>query len=192
MRVAREAFWTRSCMAVSVDTLCREAGVNKGSFYHFFESKQAIILEVLDSDWREIREQVIEPAFDPGLPPFERIRQLFIRQHALQAAKFETTGLVPGCPFLNLGSELGTLDPALRERVADIVRRQLAYLESTLREAAESGEFAGNPKATAHGLLASLAGLILHAKIANRPSVILEGIDSAMACLRNPTTALLG
>ena len=39
--------YARGCTAVGVDEICRQAGVHKGSFYHFFPSKQALILAVL-------------------------------------------------------------------------------------------------------------------------------------------------
>ena len=39
--------------AVSVAHLCQAAGVNKGSFYHFFSSKRELLLEVIGNAWDE-------------------------------------------------------------------------------------------------------------------------------------------
>ena len=44
------------CTAVGVDEICRPAGVHKGSFYHFFPSKQALVLAVLDMYGQHIRD----------------------------------------------------------------------------------------------------------------------------------------
>ena len=41
----------RSYRAVSVDDLCAHAGVNKGSFYHFFPAKRDLALAAIDLQW---------------------------------------------------------------------------------------------------------------------------------------------
>ena len=44
--------WSDGYAGVSVDRICKEAGVKKGSFYHFFPSKEDLVLEALDALWR--------------------------------------------------------------------------------------------------------------------------------------------
>ncbi len=183
MQVAQHWFWTRSCQAVSVDMLCREAGVNKGSFYHFFESKQAILLATLDGLWTQLREELIEPAFDPSQPPVQRIRSLFERSFKMQKRAFDAYGAVPGCPFLNMGAEMSTQDEEVRQRVEAITRRYTLYIESALREAAIASDLQVAAPALAQSIYSSLSGLMLQAKIANRPEVILEGIDTALSVI---------
>jgi AcrR family transcriptional regulator len=46
---AREVIYANSYEAVTVDELCAAAGVNKSSFYHFFSSKQELVLATLDT-----------------------------------------------------------------------------------------------------------------------------------------------
>ena len=51
--------WTQyGYKKTSVDELCREAGISKGAFYLFFESKEALFCEVLCS----IQGQICETA----------------------------------------------------------------------------------------------------------------------------------
>ena len=50
---ADNLFRDRGFEAVSVAHLCQDAGVNKGSFYHFFPSKRDLLLEVIDNAWDE-------------------------------------------------------------------------------------------------------------------------------------------
>ena len=52
----REAIYAHSYEAVSVDELCAAAGVTKSSFYHFFSSKQDLILVALESQWQWFKE----------------------------------------------------------------------------------------------------------------------------------------
>lgn len=183
LQVAQHWFWTRSCHAVSVDMLCREAGVNKGSFYHFFESKQAILLATLDALWTQLREDLIEPAFDPSQPPLQRIRSLFERSFRMQKRAFDDNGAVPGCPFLNMGAEMSTQDQEIRQRVEAITRRYTLYIESALREAAIAANISISAPELAQAIYNSLSGLLMQAKIANRPEVILEGLDTALSVI---------
>lgn len=49
LKVGKES-WTRyGCKKTSVDELCRQAGISKGAFYLFFESKEALFCEILCS-----------------------------------------------------------------------------------------------------------------------------------------------
>ena len=50
---ADRLFRDQGFAAVGVAQLCAAAGVNKGSFYHFFPSKQALLLEVVAAAWDE-------------------------------------------------------------------------------------------------------------------------------------------
>src|SRR5579871_5978493 len=91
----------RSYGAVSVDDLCKHAGVHKGSFYHFFPSKRDLMLAALEVQWQQAREQVLEPAFAPDVAPLQRIVRFFslIASHFGDAAG---TACILGCPFGNL------------------------------------------------------------------------------------------
>ena len=48
---AEKLFYARSYEDVGVQEICREAGVKKGSFYHFFPSKRDLTLAILDDSW---------------------------------------------------------------------------------------------------------------------------------------------
>jgi TetR/AcrR family transcriptional repressor of nem operon len=108
----------RSYTAVSVDDLCRHAGVRKGSFYHFFPSKRDLALAAMDAWWNGTRTEVLEPAFQPDVPPLQRIERAFRRAVAQQSRIQERTGRFQGCPFGNLAQELSTQDEVVREKLS--------------------------------------------------------------------------
>ena len=58
-------FHTRSYDAVGVALVCDQAGVSKGSFFHFFGSKRDLALAVMD----QFREQINGPSLQK---PFHR------------------------------------------------------------------------------------------------------------------------
>ena len=52
IEAAGELWHTRSYADVGVSEICDHAGVQKGSFYHFFSSKRDLALAVIDERWR--------------------------------------------------------------------------------------------------------------------------------------------
>jgi AcrR family transcriptional regulator len=78
------------------------AQVNSGSFYHFFESKEALLREVLEGYLHALRPMVIDPAFAPTDKPVERIFAILegYRGRILQ------TACQYGCPLGRLALEI--------------------------------------------------------------------------------------
>ena len=70
---ARFLFWQHGYAATSMADLLARANVNSGSFYHFFESKEALLRTVLDGYLRLLRPMVVDPAFARTEEPVERI-----------------------------------------------------------------------------------------------------------------------
>lgn len=60
---------------MGVDEVCREAGVKKGSFSHFFPSKRALMLAALQYQQRRLGPKMLQ-AFDPPCPPRARFEIL--------------------------------------------------------------------------------------------------------------------
>jgi len=59
LEAAERLFATRGYLAVSVDEMCRAAGVSKGAFYHHFPSKQAVFLALLEA-WLQRLQKALE------------------------------------------------------------------------------------------------------------------------------------
>ena len=73
LQVGFDLIWDSSYGSVSVDDICQRAGINKGSFYHFFPSKADLVVEAYEEAWRETRPEM-DRIFSPQVPPLERIR----------------------------------------------------------------------------------------------------------------------
>jgi TetR/AcrR family transcriptional regulator, transcriptional repressor for nem operon len=163
----------RSYRAVSVDDLCAHAGVNKGSFYHFFPAKRDLALAAIDRQGEQARRRLFDPAFAPDVPPLERIARLFAQEAALQKAGQIAVGCVLGCPFGNLAVEMGTQDAAIRAKVDEVLAGFCAYVEDALREAQATGSIrATDVAATARATIAYFEGVMLLAKAHNDAALI--------------------
>ena len=167
--------WRSSFGAVSVEDICNEAGVKKGSFYHFFPGKNELVAAGFRKLWADLRPD-LDRIFSPGVAPIERLRGFFERVMTSQKRLQQETGFVLGCPFSSLGTELvsdGANDGGLRESVQELVRGKVCYLESALRDAMADGSI---PQAKASSLAKTLylyvEGALAQARIQNDLSLL--------------------
>jgi len=174
MEAARTLIWENSYGSTSVDAICLKAGVRKGSFYHFFESKSTLATEAIEADWQAKRAKLDE-MFSPQSPPLERLRNYLNYVFDRQAAAHAQCGCVLGCPLLSLGCEVSTQDPAIRTKVQEILGRQLRYFETAIRDAHGEGSIvAPNARIKARSMYALLQGALTQARILDDLEVIRE------------------
>jgi TetR/AcrR family transcriptional regulator, transcriptional repressor for nem operon len=165
----------RSYANVGVQELCDQAGVKKGSFYHFFPSKRDLTLAAVDQECETLRREIWSKAFAKEVAPLKRIERYLEMSYRSQRDYWEATGSVRGCPFGNLAVELGTQDEMIRDRIDRAFKQSIAVLEETLNDAFKAGEIPNiNVRRTAQAILAYLEGMILVAKTRNDPEVIRE------------------
>lgn len=137
---AAEELWRGSYGSVGVGDLCQAAGVKRGSFYHFFPSKDDLVLAALEHMWALTSERLDSAFGDQSRPPLERLTRFFGDIADMYEEGQGHAGQVPGCPFGNLSVELGTTNPRIRERVAAIFARAEARFATLLATAREHGE----------------------------------------------------
>jgi len=171
---ARELIFARSYADVGVADICEHAGVKKGSFYHFYPSKQALTLAVLDAQFIDIKEKLIDEAFAEDLPPLARLERFAELAYRFQKQVSKETGQVLGCPFGNLANELSTQDELIRERLQQTFGKLQMLFGGVLQSAQQRGELAAqvDAAATAQAMLAYFEGVLLLAKNQNNPELI--------------------
>jgi TetR/AcrR family transcriptional repressor of nem operon len=186
---ARTVIFAHSYASVSVDDLCAAAGVAKSSFYHFFSSKQALVLAAIEEQWAWFDETVLAPAFAEHRPPLEQLWRFFDLTLERQQAQKQATGSMRGCPAGNLTLELSTEDDLIRCRVEQFFQRWLRYFEDMLRAAQQQGAVPAtlDVVVTAQALLAYFEGVMLLAKGRNDPTVLLTLRSGALALMQCQT-----
>src|SRR5689334_3024524 len=105
LTAAQSLIELRGYSALGVAEICKAADVPKGSFYHFFESKEALALTVLDEHWKVQRSEWARVLQDEA-DPLTRLRRLFEQTEAGLRAGRQSCGTVSGCMFGNLTLEL--------------------------------------------------------------------------------------
>src|SRR5258708_9642114 len=171
---AREVIYANSYEGVSVDELSAAAGVHKSSFYHFFSSKQDLVLAGLESQWQRMQEMLLKPSFSNQLPPQDQLLRFFDLVWEGQQTQKQTGGHMRGCPAGNLTLEMSTQDELIRTRVEQIFQEWLKYFERMLDEAKEQGVVPAtlDTAVTGQALLAYFEGVLLLAKSRNDPALI--------------------
>jgi TetR/AcrR family transcriptional regulator, transcriptional repressor for nem operon len=168
LEAALDLIWERSYGVVTIDAICEKAGVKKGSFYYFFESKSALAVEALETDWAQNGKQKWDGWFSASVPPLDRIRSFFQNVYERQCAIKKEHGQVLGCPCFSVGSETSTQDEPIRLKVQEILQRQVRYFESAIRDAqAEGSLLPGDASAKAKCLFALFEGSLGQARIQN-------------------------
>jgi TetR/AcrR family transcriptional repressor of nem operon len=112
------------------------AGVPKGSFYNYFESKESFAIDALetvaDDDYR-IGRQLLSAG---GTSPLGQL-QYFFEQNAL---RLSTDEFRIGCFFGNLGQEMSDSNEVIREKVKLVLKRNTQHIRELLDEAKDAGE----------------------------------------------------
>lgn len=120
---ARFLFWERGYAGTSMAELLAHAEVNSGSFYHFFDSKEALLRAVLEQYIELLRPMVVDPAFNSAGKPLERIFAILAgyRQRIL------STNCTFGCPLGRLALEI---DPENAPAHALIAKNFQGWIEA--------------------------------------------------------------
>lgn len=162
----------RGYTAVGVSELCEAAGVKKGSFYYFFPSKVDLALAVIDRVSTTSKLAMDQLTSGDGLP-LERLSAYAESVHETHVEVYESCGQVLGCPIGNLGLEMSTQEPALRERLRQVFDHNVESLESVLDEAVDREDLpALDTHQAACSILALVEGSVMLAKMKNDPEVL--------------------
>ena len=166
-------FHTHSYADIGVAKVCSEAGVSKGSFFHFFPTKRDLALAVIDHFRERFASALIGEAFAPSVAPLERLDRFVEGLYAYQKAQKEEYGHMPGCPFGNLVMEQATQDEILRKKADGVLRSVCNHLRAAVSDAVQAGDLPSlDEAATAQAMLGYLEGIQLLAKSRNDPELI--------------------
>ena len=174
MDAVLELIWTGSYGTTTIDHICEKAGVKKGSFYHFFDSKSVLAVAALETSWQSARPD-LDAMFSATVPPLVRLQRYCDFAFEFQSRMAAKFGHVLGCPLFAVGCEVCTQENEVQKKVQSILDYKRRYVEAAIREAAANGEIgATDPVATARRVMAFYEGLLTQARIQNDVNVLQE------------------
>ncbi|MBA4147377.1 MAG: TetR/AcrR family transcriptional regulator [Verrucomicrobia bacterium] len=183
LQAVLELIWQGSFGSTTIDHICEKAGVKKGSFYYFFESKSDLAIAALDVNW-QCRKAELDTVFSPTVPPLERIRNFCEMGYKKQLEMKKECGCVLGCPLFSLGAEVCNQDEKLHNKIKEVLGHYHCYIETAIRDAHAAGLIdAPDAGAKARMLFAYSEGLLTQARILNDAEVLREMPDGVLSML---------
>jgi AcrR family transcriptional regulator len=182
VEVAMKLFWEKGYGATSIQDILREADVHAGSLYHFFPTKQGLLLASLKRYRDGIHPMLLEPAWKGVDDPIERIFALLARyRHALLS-----TDCFYGCPIGSLALELHEPDPPVRSLLSANFDGWTAAIEQCLDDAGPRLPKTINRKDLASFVLTIMEGGVMQ----SRTHRAIDSFDAAVRLLRDYMTRL--
>lgn len=175
IRIGTGLIYRQGYNATGIDAILKEAGVPKGSFYHYFKSKEEFGLAVIDHFADGFAQRLDTFLKDEEVTPLNRIRNFL--ESGL--ARVSQNACTRGCLIGNLGQEMADQNERFRERLNRIFDLWRQHVADCLREAARIGELAGDVDAdmAAGVLLSGWEGAILQAKVTKSPQPMRDFLE---------------
>lgn len=164
LEIGRKTFLERGYNHAGIECILQAAGVPKGSFYNYFESKEDFALQVVDR-FAACHDAVLDAhLLDRSRRPVDRLRDYF----SSVIERLETDQGCRGCLVGQLSQELAEQSESFRARLEAIFTRWVDRFAECLTEARDAGEveLGGEVRPFAEFLLNSWQGSLLRAKSA--------------------------
>ena len=174
----------RGFAATGVAPILEGAGAGASSFYHFFASKEELLLVVLERYRERLEAEIAAPSEQDSPDPVDRAFSIldFYRDFLV------ATGCGLGCPVGNLSGELADSHPRVRERIEALFEAWRGAVASCFRELESELPSEVDPRSLGTLFLAALEGGVMQARVARS----LEPFETTYWYLRDYVHRLLG
>ena len=174
---AMRLFWEKGYNTTSVADIVRAAGAHSGSLYHFFPTKQDLLVAVLDTYHAGIHPMLLEPAWRDVEDPIERVFALL----AAYRERLVDTDCFYGCPIGSLALELHEPDPPVREKLAANFEAWTAAIQRCLDDARDRLPADVDRRELAQFVLTTMEGGVMQ----SRTHRTIEAFDAGVRRLRD-------
>lgn len=163
LSIGQKIVLERGFNGCGVAEITEAAGVPKGSFYNYFDSKEEFAAEILETYWQSIEERHGPILYDARIKPLTRIVKFF---DAL-IGDLGHRNFALGCLIGNLSLELSSCSEGTRQRLSNLMGLWEASLGVCLREAQQRREFDSDRDTaqTAGILIEAYEGAVMRGKV---------------------------
>ncbi|MGH8003502.1 MAG: TetR/AcrR family transcriptional regulator [Limisphaerales bacterium] len=162
--------------ATSVDEICEAAGVTKGSFFHYFETKEELAKDDVDHFSKCQMQRFEAGSFNNLADPLDRLYG-YLDYMANSIPK--NPEVVKSCLIGNLTQELYLTNPEIRSVCAENFSWHNKKLQRLIEEAgrAHPPRAAVDAESLAQYFYATMQGSLIFAKAAQNTQVMLDNIE---------------
>jgi TetR/AcrR family transcriptional repressor of nem operon len=170
-------FAAKGYQSTSIVDLLQDADAHSGSFYHFFPTKQDLLLAVLKTYRDGIEPMLLAPAWDGIADPIAKVFALL----AAYRRALENSGCTYGCPIGSLALELHEPDPPVRELLAVNFSGWVSHIRACLDAARSRLPRTVDTEQLATFVLTTMEGGVMQA----RTHRSLSAFDASVASLHD-------
>lgn len=174
---AMQLFAEKGYGSTSVQDILRSAQANAGSLYHFFPTKQDVLLATLEMYRDGIVPMLLMPAWQGVDDPIERVFALLAAYRNMLAS----TDCLYGCPIGSLALELHEPDPPVRELLSVNFHGWVDHVQACFDAARERLPKETDTRRLAVFVLTTMEGGVMQA----RTHRTLEAFDASIEALRD-------
>ena len=177
---AHRLFYTSGLNAVSMDAVATAAGIKKANLFHYYPSKEALELAVLDRAAQGMNERIASVARH-SFDPVGAVQRIFDEAAGIMRQS-ECRG---GCFFGNLAQETADGNETIRRKVAEHLQAWTTALAAFLERWRQAGYFREDfqPNVAAQAILSLLEGALLFCKVRKSPEPVASAKHLAVAYL---------
>jgi TetR/AcrR family transcriptional repressor of nem operon len=176
LETARRLFHEQGYEATGIAQILKAADVNSGSLYHFFASKEALLIGVLEYYVQLLMPVIMNPVEEATTDPVERVFTLL----ANYRRGLESTGCKMGCPIGNLALEVGDASPEVRRLIDLNFNNWIANVEKWLIAAGDRLPADADRRELAKLVLTVMEGAIMQ----GRAAANIAAFDASITQLR--------
>ena len=159
--------------ATTVDGICKKANVSKGSFYHFFASKEDLGVALLEWYYQKESENMFIGKFNDVKDPTQKMFE-FIDHVEKNSKKFWGNG----CLLTNLGMEMVETNPKIQTEVSGIFKKLELRLQKLFAPSTGKKSAKGSPSELTEQFIVMLEGTIVLARIHKDWSIVNRGMKN--------------
>lgn len=159
---------------LGIAALLDGTGIPKGSFYHYFKSKEDFGLQAIDLYMKYVHAGLDQCLGDQSVPPLQRVRNFF----EATEVKYRGEGYL-GCLLGGLGQELSGVSESFRRKVEWCFSEIAKRIAQTLEEARARGDLAATTDCRAMGdlLVNCWEGAALRTRLSRDPAPLRAMLD---------------
>ncbi len=168
LHAALDLIWTRTYDAVGVEAICQAAEVKKGSFYHFFASKEDLAAQALEGHW-EHSLSAMRRIFAAEKDPLERLFDYFDQVRRFNVERRAGGGCICGCPYLHVGAEMVQGSERITRTVHRILAGHFAFFRQAISDARDAAKIdpGADVELLARAVFALFEGTLVLARVHN-------------------------
>jgi TetR/AcrR family transcriptional repressor of nem operon len=170
IKAGARAMLAKSYNAVGIQEILSEVDVPKGSFYHYFASKEDFGIAIIEYYGEQLAASIRGKLSDTGVAPRNRLINYFTAIRGY----YEKHGCGQGCLVAKLATEIAGVSPRVRVALKTEFDKWSELFAGCIAEAQAAGDISPDhdPEVLAEFIYASWEGALIRMQVNNDLSAI--------------------